>query len=479
MPTMARRFPASDLLPIAGFALGLVAARHLDQQRREVTVNRANAARHRVVVLGAGFGGLSAAVPLSRCPDIDLTIIDSQNHHLFQPLLYQVATAALSPADIASPVRDIIPARPHTHVMMGPVIGIDTQLRQVICDGQRIPYDELVIATGSQPSYFGNGGWEQFAPGLKTLHDALDLRGRILLAFEHACTADDAAERDELLTFTLIGGGPTGVEMAGSIAELTREMLALDHELSRAQPRIVLIEAGERVLAEFPEDLSDHAAASLKKLGVEVRTGTKVTSIENGVVHLDGEAIASATIIWAAGTSATPVAEWLGVKPGKGGRVEVAADLRIPGHQDIHVIGDAALVLNAEGKPLPALAPVAKQQGEYAARAIIRRLRGQGAPGPFSYRDYGTMATIGRAKAVAEFGPLHLTGWPAWSLWAVAHIFFLIGFRSRLMVSAQWAFAFATDRRPGRLIAWSPAEHDQVRSGPAKRSGYLLVKPTR
>ncbi len=476
---MARRSPASDLLPIAGFAVGLLAARHLDQQRRGAKLNRANAAPHRVVVLGAGFGGLSAAVSLSKCPDIDLTIIDSQNHHLFQPLLYQVATAALSPADIASPVRDIIPATARTRVMMGPVTGIDTQRRHVLCDGQRIAYDELVIATGSQPSYFGNDAWEQFAPGLKTLHDALDLRGRILLAFEHACTASDAAARDQLLTFMLIGGGPTGVEMAGSIAELTREMLASDHELSQAQPRIVLIEAGERVLAEFPDDLSDHAAASLKKLGVEVRTGAKVTSIENGVVHLEGEAIPSATIIWAAGTSATPVAEWLGIKPGKGGRVEVAADLRIPGHQDIQVIGDAALVLNGAGKPLPALAPVAKQQGDYVARAIVRRLRGQRAPAPFSYRDYGTMATIGRAKAVAEFGHLHVTGWPAWSLWAVAHIFFLIGFRNRLMVSAQWAFAFATDRRPGRLIAWSPAEHDHTRTGPVKHSGQLLVKQAR
>ena len=317
---MARRSAAPDLLPVAGIAIGLIAARHLDQQRRVIKVDRANAARHRVVVLGAGFGGLSAALPLSKCSDIDLTVIDSQNHHLFQPLLYQVATAALSPADIASPVRDIIRARPHTRVMMGPVTGIDTQRGHVFCDDQRIPYDELVIATGSQPSYFGNDSWERHAPGLKTLHDALDLRGRILLAFERACTASDPAERDELLTFALIGGGPTGVEMAGSIAELTREMLALDHELSRAQPRIVLIEAGERVLTDFAADLSKNAAASLKKLGVEVRTGAKVTSIEEGVVHLEGEAIRSATIIWAAGTSATPVAEWLGLKPGKGGR---------------------------------------------------------------------------------------------------------------------------------------------------------------
>ena len=452
---MARRAATPDLLPLAGLALGMVLASRLDERRRDSAAALSAGPKRRVVVLGAGFGGLNAAVRLARSPGVDLTVIDSQNHHLFQPLLYQVATAALSPADIASPVRDVIPALHNTRVMMADVTGIDTAARQIVCAGQRVPYDDLVIATGSQPSYFGNQSWEQHAPGLKTLHDALDLRGRIMLAFEKACIADSEAERTRLLTFVLIGAGPTGVEMAGSIAELTREMLLLDHELKQAAPRIILVEAGPSVLTEFPPDLSANASAALERLGVDIRTGKKVTSIEQGIVRLEDDSIPAGTIIWAAGTTATPVAEWLGVKPGKGGRVPVGPGLEVPGHPEIHVIGDAALALDGEGKPLPALAPVAKQQGAYVAQIIERQLKRRPAPGPFHYRDYGTMATIGRAKAIAEFGPVHLTGWPAWSLWAVAHIFFLIGFRNRLMVSAQWAFAFATDKRPGRLIAWN------------------------
>ena len=473
---MARHAGTPDLLPLAGLALGLVFASRLDERRREAAAALAAGPKRRVVVLGAGFGGLNAAVRLARLPGVDLTLIDAQNHHLFQPLLYQVATAALSPADIASPVRDVIPALPNTRVMMAAVSGIDTQAREVVCAGQRVPYDELVVATGSQPSYFGNQSWEQHAPGLKTLHDALDLRGRIMLAFEQACIARDEAERTRLLTFVLIGAGPTGVEMAGSIAELSREMLVQDHELSQAKPRIILVEAGDRILVDFPPDLSANAAAALGRLGVEVRTGKKVTAIEQGIVRLDDDSIPAGTIIWAAGTSATPVAEWLGVKAGKGGRVPVGPDLAVPGHPEICVIGDAALALGGDGKPLPALAPVAKQQGTYVALAIRRKLRHRSGPAPFRYTDYGTMATIGRAKAVAEFGPVHVTGWPAWGLWAVAHIFFLIGFRNRLMVSAQWAFAFATDKRPGRLIAWNPAVNDGRESNVAR---LAIQKPAK
>ena len=442
--------PAMMSVLAAGAAMFLVA--RVTKPRRAPAAP-AGRPRCRVVVLGAGFGGLNAALPLARSDAVELTVIDVQNHHLFQPLLYQVATAALSPADIASPVRDVIPALPRTHVMMGAVTGIDTGARCVVCSGQRVPYDELIVATGSQPSYFGNDHWAAFAPGLKTLHDALDLRGRILLAFERACVEQDRAERDRLLTFVLIGAGPTGVEMAGSIAELSRETLAQDHELSQVTPRVILIEAGERVLETFPEDLSDAAARALQALGVEVRTGTKVTGMQDGVVQLEHGSIAAATIVWAAGTMATPVAQWLDVKPGRGGRVEVGRDLVVPGHPGVRVIGDAALAKGPDGKPLPGLAPVAKQQGEYAARVILRRLAGRPAPPAFRYRDYGTLATIGRAKAVAEFGPLHLKGLPAWLLWAAAHIFFLIGFRSRAMVSLQWTFEFLADRRPGRLIA--------------------------
>ena len=464
---MARQSAVPDIVPVLGGALALLLVAQLEPKRRPPPTP--GVARRRVVVLGAGFGGLNTALALATHPDIDLTLIDEQNHHLFQPLLYQVATAALSPADIASPVRDVIPPSSNARVMMGAVDRIDTQARRVHCAGQEVPYDELVVATGSQPSYFGHDEWAEFAPGLKTLHDALDLRGRVLLGFERACVAEDPAERARQLTFVLIGGGPTGVEMAGSIAELARQMMEADHELSQAHARIILVEGGDRVLAEFPHDLSDHALASLQKLGVEVRTGTKVTAIEQGVVHVaGGEAIQAGTIMWAAGTAATPVADWLGVKPGKGGRVPVGPDLQVAGLPGVQVIGDAALALNRHGKPLPGLAPVAKQQGQYVADAILRRTQGRRPAGPFKYTDYGNLATIGRAKAVAEFGPVHVSGWPAWALWAVAHIFFLIDFRSRLMVSAQWMFAFMTKKRPGRLISWNPADEERASRPPAQ-----------
>ena len=440
---------------MVGGAVALFYAGRIDARRQVKPIRPSSQQRLRVVVLGAGFGGLNTALELARHPDIDLTVIDAQNHHLFQPLLYQVATAALSPADIASPVRDVIPAAPNTRVMMGAVTAINTRSQQITCDGHAVPYDELVIATGSQPTYFGHHDWERHAPGLKSLHDALDLRGRILLAFERACTAEDPAERDRLLTFVLIGAGPTGVEMAGSIAELAREVLESDHELRQSTVHIVLVEAGPRILADFPEDLAEHATDDLQQLGVTLKLGSKVQAITDGLVELETGPIPAGTVIWTAGTTATPVAGWLGVEPAKGGRVAVEPDLRVPGLPHVQVIGDAALALNRHGKPLPGLAPVAKQQGRYVARAIVRRYRGQSVR-PFRYLNYGNMATIGRAKAVADFGAVHVTGLPAWGLWAVAHVFFLIGFRSRFMVSAQWALAYANDKRPGRLIAWNP-----------------------
>jgi len=421
--------------------------------------------RCKVVVIGAGFGGLEAALRLARQRNVDLTIIDSHNHHLFQPLLYQVATAALSPADIASPVRGIIPASNRTHVLMATVTGVDSRARRVLCDGHAVPYDELIIATGSKPSYFGHASWAEAAPGLKTLDDALALRHSILAAFEQASVAGSAADQARLLTFVLIGGGPTGVEMAGSIAELARDMLAHDYDMATGRARILLIEAGPRVLEAFAPDLSEDAAAALTGLGVEIRTHTSVTGIEAGLVHLHNETIAAGTVIWTAGTEATPVAGWLGVTPGHGGRVAVGADLRVSGHPGVSVIGDAALASGADGKPLPGLAPVAKQQGRYVARAILRRLRGRRALAPFAYRDYGTLATIGRNKAVAEFGPVHLHGLPAWLMWAVAHIFFLIGFRNRVMVSAQWAFAYMTEERAGRLIIERAGPRTEPRTG--------------
>ena len=428
------------LATLAGGAALLLASRSVAPQRQGA------ARRCRVVVVGAGFGGLNAALPLARRRGIELTVLDAQGHHLFQPLLYQVATAALTPGDIAEPVAGIIPESPRVQVLQGTVTGVDTGARIVEWSGGRLPYDQLIIATGSKPSYFGHGEWAQAAPGLKTLDDALDLRRRILRAFERGAAAT-GAERERLLTFVLIGGGPTGVEMAGAIAELAHDTLPHDYGIPGSQAKIIVVDAGKRVLAEFTPDLSQDAADALGALGVQIRTGTKVTGIEAGTVHLHDGTIEAGTVIWTAGTEATPVAEWLGVKPAHGGRVPVGADLTVAGHPEVHVIGDAALAKDSKGHPYPGLAPVAKQQGAYVARAILRRLRGGPAPAAFSYRDYGSLATIGRGRAVAELGPVHLSGWPAWVVWAGAHIFFLIGFRNRMMVAAQWAFAYATRQR--------------------------------
>ena len=440
------------MTPATKFALyglmGATAAALLVNNRLRLASQRD---RCRVVVIGAGFGGLAAASALAGRTGIDLTVIDSTNHHLFQPLLYQVATAALSPSDIASPVRGILPASRQVRVLMETVTGIDTAGRRVLCGGASVPYDQLIVATGSTASYFGHPGWRDMAPSLKTLDDALLLRRRILTAFEQAAVADPA-DRARLLTFVLIGGGPTGVEMAGSIAELANDMLARDYALPSTRARIVLVEAGDRILSEFASHLSDYAAKTLSGLGVEIQTGAKVTGIDPGKVQLGEATIATDNVIWTAGSQATPVAEWLGVQPGHGGRVAVDPRLHPSGQPEISIIGDAAIVLGKDGKPLPGLAPVAKQQGQFAARTILRRLHGRRAPSRFVYRNYGTLATIGRNKAVAELGPVQLTGFPAWLTWAAAHIFFLIGFRNRVMVSAQWTFAYLTHERADRLI---------------------------
>ncbi len=411
----------------------------------------------KVVVIGAGFGGLAAAQALAGRPGLDVTVMDQHNHHLFQPLLYQVATAALSQDEIASPVRSLFAGKPRTHVLMEDVTGIDTAAREVLCGSARVPYDTLVIATGSQPSYFGHDAWEAAAPSLKTLDDARKLRERILDAFERAALPQcDPAERSRLLTFVLVGGGATGVEMAGSIAELARDTQRHDFtSVNRAQVRVIIVEGSPHILEGFAPELQARAVRDLQGMGVDVRTGKQVTDIQPGVVHIGDEAIQAETIIWTAGVAATPVAEWLGVKPAKGGRVPVGPDLAVPGHPGIYVIGDAALPPTPGGKPLPGVAPVAKQQGSYVARAIRRRLRGRTGARPFGYRDYGTLATIGRNKAVAEFGGVHLTGFAAWVTWAVAHIFFLIGYRNRFLVSAQWLISYATHQRGGRVIVES------------------------
>jgi NADH dehydrogenase len=413
-----------------------------------------NRPRHRVVVVGAGFGGLQAARTLAGNDRVDLCVIDQHNHQLFQPLLYQVATAALSSDDIARPIRDEIGASDHTRVRMGSVTGIDVAEHQVICDGQPIPYDTLILATGSQTSYFGHKAWQQHAHGLKALSDALALRQQILCVFERAANLPQHDPgRHRLLTFVLIGGGPTGVEMAGSIAELAGDEKRRDFGGDpNMRARVVLIEAGEALLPHFPPDLSDRALADLSKMGVEVHLGSRVTDIAAGTVRLDDDQIAAETIIWTAGVEASPVASWLGVAPAHGGRVKVRPDLTLPGEPNIFVIGDAAEALDLSGKALPGLAPVAKQQGAYVAHAIIDRLNGRAAAKPFVYQDFGTLATIGRNRAVAWFGRVHVTGFAAWVTWAVAHIFFLIGFRNRVLVGAKWMISYTSHQRGSRVI---------------------------
>src|SRR5215471_2235081 len=368
-----------------------------------------------VVIIGAGFGGLSAAIELGRAAAV--TVIDQRNHHLFQPLLYQVATAALSSADIAAPIRSILSRRTNTEVILGTVTGIDVAGRAVLIGERRLPYDQLVIATGARESYFGRDGWAAVTSGLKTIEDAEMMRRRILIAFERAEACLDEIERRRQLTFVIIGGGPTGVELAGALAELAKAALARDfRHIDPTTARIVLVEAGPRLLPGFPASLSKAAARALTQLGVEVRLGAKVTSCGADGAMLGDEQIASRTVIWAAGVAASPAAGWLGIEPAHGGRVPVGPDLTLPGHPEIFVIGDTAQVIGRHG-PLPGVAPVAKQQGAYVARVIAARLGVKPSPGPFRYRDYGNLATIGRREAVVDFGWLRLTGRFAWLVW--------------------------------------------------------------
>jgi len=411
----------------------------------------ARPSRPRVVIIGAGFGGLSAATRLGKVA-ADVTVIDRRNHHLFQPLLYQVATAALSPADIAAPIRGILARQANTHVILGSVTGIDTAGRAVLIGNRRIPYDLLIIATGARESYFGHDEWAAVTSGLKTIEDATTMRRRILVAFERAEDSDDEAERRRLLTFVIIGGGPTGVELAGALAELAKAALARDfRHIDSTTARIVLIEAGPRLLPSFPPTLSAVAARALTRLGVELRLGAKVTRCDREGAVLDDERIESRTLIWAAGVAASPAATWLGVEPGRGGRVAVTSDLSLPEHPEIFVIGDTAQVEGPNGA-LPGVAPVAKQEGAYVARVIAARIAGKRPPGPFRYRNLGNLATIGRREAVVDFGRLRLTGRIAWLVWGLAHIYFLIGFRNRMAVAVDWLWSYLTYQRGARLI---------------------------
>jgi NADH dehydrogenase len=406
----------------------------------------------RVVIVGAGFGGLSAAVALARA-SVSVTLVDRQNHHLFQPLLYQVATAALSPADIAWPIGRILRRQDNARVLMGDVTGVDTGRREVLLRNRRIGYDFLILATGATHAWFGHEEWAAHAPGLKSIVDATGMRRRILQAFEYAEMEGDRHVRDSLLTFVIVGGGPTGVEMAGAVAELAHRALARDfREIDPRHTRVILVEAGSELLSPFPAELRAYSKRALEKLGVEVRLGSPVTQCDAGGVDLAGERLEARTVIWAAGVAASPVAPWLGVPPDRAGRVRVGARLEIEGLPREFVIGDAALCLDARGKPLPGVAAVAKQQGRYVAETIRAQIEERAPPGEFRYRDAGQLATIGRRAAVVDFGRIRMRGWLAWWLWGIAHIYFLINVRSRLSVALQWLWSYVTFDRGARLI---------------------------
>jgi NADH dehydrogenase len=417
--------------------------------------------RPRVVIVGAGFGGLSAARALAKA-NVRVTLVDRRNHHLFQPLLYQVATAGLSPGQIATPIRTILRRQRNAEVLLGTVTGVDTERRHVVLgnghEGHRINYDYLVLATGARHSYFGRDEWEEFAPGLKSLEDATELRKRILLAFERAELEQDEEARRRLLTFVVIGAGPTGVEMAGAIAELARRALASDfRSIDPRAARVMLVEAGRRTLATFPEELSAYTEKALTCLGVELMLSSKVTGIDTHGVTLDGaRVIPSACVVWAAGVAASPVAKWLNVEADRVGRVAVQWDLSVPGHPDIFVIGDCALAKDQKGNPLPSLAPVAKQQGEHVGRLISKITRQRGIPrSVFRYKNYGALATVGRKIAIADFGKVRLRGLLGWLMWCLAHVYFLIGFRNRFSVVVDWAWSYLTFERGARLITGS------------------------
>ena len=407
---------------------------------------------HRVVIVGAGFGGLEAAHRLAGAP-VSITLIDRRNHHLFQPLLYQVATASLATSEIAWPIRYLLRNRPDVTTLYATVTGVDAQAKRVLLDdGDGLPYDTLIVATGARHAYFGHDEWEPFAPGLKTLEDATTLRRRILVAFERAERETDPQRRAALLTFVIIGAGPTGVELAGTIAELAQDTLPPDfRNIDTHRTRVVLIEAGPRVLAGFPDDLSAYAQRALESIGVEVMLGQAVTECNADGVVYGGNRLDTKTIIWAAGVRASPAAEWLGAPADRAGRLQVLPDLTVPGHPDIFAVGDTVTINGPDGKPVPGIAPAAKQQGRYAADTIKARLNG-GTPAPFHYQHAGSLAQIGKRKAVIDFGRIKLRGTVAWWIWGIAHIYFLIGLRNRLSVAISWLWIHARDQRAARLI---------------------------
>src|SRR5271163_4827149 len=407
---------------------------------------------HHVVIVGAGFGGLEAAFGLAGAP-VRITLFDRRNHHLFQPLLYQVATASLATSEIAWPIRYLLRDRSDVTTLFATVSGVDTDnKRALLDDGDTLAYDTLVLATGARHAYFGHDEWEPFAPGLKTLEDATTLRRRILVAFERAERESDLKARAALLTFVIIGAGPTGVELAGTIAELAQHTLAPDfRNIDTRKARVVLIEAGPRVLAGFADDLSAYAQASLESIGVEVVLGQAVTECSADGVVYGGKHLPARTLIWAAGVRASPAAEWLHAAADRAGRLQVLPDLTVPGHPDIFPVGDTVVIEAWDGKPVPGIAPAAKQQGRYVAGAIKTRLSG-GTSAPFHYQHSGSLAQIGKRLAVIDFGRIKLRGTIAWWIWGIAHIYFLIGLRHRLSVALSWLWIYTRDQRAARPI---------------------------
>jgi NADH dehydrogenase len=422
-------------------------------------------AAHRVVIVGAGFGGLNAAERLASAP-VQITVIDRKNYHTFQPLLYQVATAGLSPGEIAAPIRSILRHHANVEVLMAEVTGFDLERRVVKTEDQEIPYDSLIVAAGASHAYFGHEEWEPLAPGLKTIEDAIEIRRRVLLAFELAERRAAAGEGNDPLNFVVVGAGPTGVELAGTLAEICRHALAKDfRSIDPSRARIHLLEGGAHVLPAYPEDLSRSAVKQLRRLGVDVATSTMVTKIEPGVIYAGETRMDAAVILWAAGVAASPLGKKLGVPTDRAGRVLVEADLSIPKHPEVFVIGDLAALRDASGNLLPGVAPVAILEGRYVAKVIRSEIRAvaeasenssslvQSAPRKaFHYHDKGSLATIGRAAAIAQFGRIHISGFLAWLAWLFVHILFLIGFRNRVLVFIQWAWSYFTYERSARLI---------------------------
>jgi NADH dehydrogenase len=450
-------------------------------RQTEVEINMT--APTRVVIVGGGFAGLEAAKALRRSP-ADITLIDRQNHHCFQPLLYQVATATLSPADVAWPIRAILSRQRNVRVVMAEVSGVDLKARLVNTQSGPFPFEQLVVATGATHAYFGHDEWAPHAPGLKRIEDATEIRRRILMAFEQAELATDPGERERLTTFVVVGGGPTGVEMAGAIADMAHEALAPDfRNVDPRRARVLLIEAGPRLLATFPERLSSYTLTVLERRNVQVRLGAPVTEIGREYVVLGDERIPAGAVIWAAGVAASAAADWLGAERDRAGRVAVGPDLSLPGAPDVFVIGDTASVKDASGKPVPGVAPAAKQMGRYVGGLIAARVQGNPSPAPFRYRHQGDLATIGRKAAIVKLNALVLKGFAAWLFWSLAHVYFLIGLRNRVAVGFSWAWDYLTFGRRARLITEPatarPANDARLAQSPASSAAPAAAEVDR